>query len=89
MTEPGTDYSPVTEPGTGSGTGFHWWFRYRCEIKFRSGPISFILGQHVSGGTTAVDLTKLMIQECGQLHQFLLICLSLKLNNSGPAFVFK
>ena len=25
----------VTEPGT--GTGLHWWFRYRCEIQFRSG----------------------------------------------------
>ena len=33
---------PATEPGTGfgTGTGLHWWFRYRfwCEIQFRSGP---------------------------------------------------
>ena len=65
----------MTEPGTGSGTGFHWWVRYRfrCEIQFRSGPSRYNRRLHSSTMVGEWVRLKLLTSVDEELVSFVLI----------------
>ena len=76
----GTGTGSVTEPGTGSSNGLHWWFRYRCKIQFWSGPNLFqlvpICNDMYQSELTSTNLCQtlpvpmpILVSRCSLIHE--------------------